>query len=204
MAQDEQDNEDPDNYLVYPEIDTVYQISRDKSINHSEGPKELCVLNMEPLSKLPVSQIMKKDWKLETKKDYPFQLVLDIVKAGKLPNQDERKQLPPLPNSYLNWFNFLYVKYELLYLQRPVKDGKLSPPRICIPRSMQRELVEHAHAGHRGMTETLDKLRARAFFLGMNYLVTLVVTNCVPCIQKNNSIPSAKNKMTPVNRWVSK
>jgi len=54
------------------------------------------------------------------------------------------------------------------------------------------------------MTETLDKLRARAFFLGMNYLVTLVVTNCVPCIQKNNSIPSAKNKMTPVNRWVSK
>ena len=136
MPQDEQDKEDPDKYLVYPEINDFYQISGDKSINHSERPKELCVLNMEPLSKFPVNKIMKKDWKLETKKDYPLQSVLDIVKAGKLPNQDERKQLPPLTNSYLNCFNFPYVKDELLYLKRPVKDGKLSPSRICVPRSM--------------------------------------------------------------------
>ncbi len=74
-------------------------------------------------------------------------------------------------------------------------DDKTSPPRICVPRSMQRELVELAHAGHRGMTETLDKLRVRAFFPGMNNLVNLIVTNCVPCIQKVNSIPSAKNKV---------
>ena len=47
---------------------------------------------------------------------------------------------------------------------------------------MQRESVELAHAGHRGMTETLGKLRARAVFPGMNNLVTLIVTNCVPCI----------------------
>ena len=154
-----------------------------------------CVLNIEPVSKFPVNQIMKKDWKLETKKDYPLKLVLDIVKAGKLPNQEERKQLPPLTNSYLNWFNFLCVKDELLYLQRPEKDGKLSSPMICVPRSMQRESVEHAHAGHLRMTKTLDKLRARAFFPGMNNLVTLIVTNCMPCIQKNNSIPSAKNKI---------
>ena len=53
---------------------------------------------MEPLSKFPVNQIMKKDWKLETKKDYPLQLVLDIVKVGKMPDQAERKQLPPLTN----------------------------------------------------------------------------------------------------------
>ena len=87
------------------------------------------------------------------------------------------------------------MKDKLLYLQRPVKDGKTSPPRICVPRSMQRELVELAHAGHHGMTKTLDKLRVRAFFPGMNNLVTLIVTNCVPCMQKNNSIPSAKNKV---------
>ena len=33
MPQDEQDKEHPDKYLVYPEIDDVYQISKDKSIN---------------------------------------------------------------------------------------------------------------------------------------------------------------------------
>ena len=195
MPQDEQDKEDPDKYLVYSEIDDVYQITKDKSINQSEKSKENYVFNIEPNSKLLVKQSLTRDWKLETKKDYPLQLVIDIVKDGKLPNQDDRKQLPPITNLYLNWFNFLFVKDELLYLQRPVMDGKTSPPRICVPRSMQRELVELAHAGHRGMTETLDKLRARAFFPGMNNLVTLIVTNCVPCIQKTNVIPSAKNKV---------
>jgi len=100
MPQDEQDKEDPDKYLVYPEIDDVYQITKDKSINQSGKSKELCVLNIEPHSKFSVNQIIKKDWKLENKKDYPLQSVLDIVKAGKLPNQEDRKQLPPLTNSY--------------------------------------------------------------------------------------------------------
>ncbi len=114
MPQDEQDKENPDKYLVYSEIDDVYQITKDKSINQSGKSKELCVLNIEPHSKFSVNQIIKKDWKLETKKDYPLQLVIDIVKDGKLPNQDDRKQLPPITNLYLNWFNFLYVKDELL------------------------------------------------------------------------------------------
>ena len=131
MPQDEQDKENPDKYLVYSEIDDVYQITKDKSINQSEESKEPYVLNVEPNSKFLVNQNITKDWKLETKKDYPLQLVIDIVKDGKLPNQDDRKQLPPLTNLYLNWFNFLFVKDELL--QRPVKDGKTSPPRICVP-----------------------------------------------------------------------
>ena len=137
MPQDEPDKEDPDKYLVYSEIDDVYQITQDKSINQSKKPNEPCVLNIEPYSKFLVNPIMEKDWKLETKKDYPLQLVVDMVKEGKLPNPEERKQLPPLTNSYLNWFEFLYVKDELLYLQRPVKEGKTSPPRICVPFSIR-------------------------------------------------------------------
>jgi len=61
MPQDEQDKENPDKYLVYPEIDDVYQVTKDESINQSGKSKELCVLNIEPLSKLSVNQIMKKD-----------------------------------------------------------------------------------------------------------------------------------------------
>ena len=60
---------------------------------------------------------------------------------------------------------------------------------------MQKELVELAHAGHRGVTETLEKLRARAYFPGMDDLARLIVINCVQCIQKSNSIPSTKNKV---------
>ena len=47
MPQDEQDKENPDEYLVYPEIVDVYQITKDKSINQSGKSKELCVLNIE-------------------------------------------------------------------------------------------------------------------------------------------------------------
>ena len=50
MPQDEQDKEDPDKHLVYPEIDDVYQITKDKSINQSGKSKD--VLNIEPHSKL--------------------------------------------------------------------------------------------------------------------------------------------------------
>ena len=50
---------------------------------------------IEPNSKFLVKQNLTKDWKLEIKKDYPLQLVINIVKDGKLPNQDDRKQLPP-------------------------------------------------------------------------------------------------------------
>ena len=195
MPQDEQDIEDPDKYLIYPEIDDVYLISKDQSINHTGHLRETCAVNTEPLSEFLVNKTINKNWTLETKKDYPLQLVLNLVKEGRMPTQDERKLLPTLTNSYLNWFNFLYVKDELLYIQRPNKNGKLGSPRICVPRSMQRELVKCAHAGHRGMTETLDKLRDRAFFPGMNNLVALIVNNCISCLQKNNSIPSAKNKI---------
>ena len=52
MPQDEQDKEDPDKYLIYPEIDNVYQITRDKSVNQSRRSNELCVLNIEPHAKL--------------------------------------------------------------------------------------------------------------------------------------------------------
>jgi hypothetical protein len=188
MPQEEQDGENQDEYLVYPEIDDVYLI-RKQSINQTVE------LDGETFSEFHMTPVEKKNWELETKKDYPLQLVVKLVKEGKMPEQTERKHLPPSTNSYLNWFNFLYIKDDLLYIQKPISKNNPGPPRICVPRSMQKELVELAHAGHRGVTETLEKLRARAYFPGMDDLARLIVINCVQCIQKSNSIPSTKNKV---------
>ena len=77
-------------------------------------------------------------------------------------------------------------------MQKPANKEEPSPPRVCVPRSLQRESVEYAHACHPGITETLEKLQTRAYFPGMNDLTTLIVNNCVQCIQKSNMIPSAK------------
>ena len=85
MPQDEQDNEDPDKYLIYPEIDDVYLVSKDQSINHTGNSVEICAVNTEPLSEFLVNNTINKNWTLETKKDYPLQLVLNLVREGRMP-----------------------------------------------------------------------------------------------------------------------
>ena len=82
-----------------------------------------------------------------------------------------------------------------MYIQKPISKNNPGPLRICVPRSMQKELVELAHAGHSGVTKMLEKLRTRDYFPGMDDRARLIVINCVRCIQESNSIPSTKNKV---------
>ena len=67
MPQDEQDIEDPDKYLIYPEIDDVYLVSKDQSINHTGNSVEICAVNTEPLSEFLVNKTINKNWTLERK-----------------------------------------------------------------------------------------------------------------------------------------
>ena len=81
-----------------------------------------------------------------------------------MPDQAEWR-ITPLANSYLNWFNFLYIENELLYIQKPVDSGNsCPPPQVCVPRSMQKELVELAHAGHRGIIGTWKNCKPEHIF----------------------------------------
>ena len=89
MPQAEQDIEDLDKYLIYPEID-VYLVSKDQSINHAGNLVEICAVNTDPFSEFLVNKTINKNWTLETKKDYPLQLVLNLVKEGRMPTQAER------------------------------------------------------------------------------------------------------------------
>ena len=65
---------------------------------------------------------------------------------------------------------------------------------------LQSKLIYVAHRGHTGITETLNKLRLRGYFPGMSDQVTLVVSNCIQCLQKSNQVPLSKGK--PMHREV--
>ena len=74
---------------------------------------------------------------------------------GKNPLNEEKRGLPVRTNQMLRWFIYLYVEDGLLHLLKPNSEV----PRVVIPLGLQRKLVNEAHRGHTGITETLDKLR---------------------------------------------
>ena len=188
IASSKEDHEHEDNYLIYPEIDDVYLINPE--INSQE------IVRKDPELKEIVRYRNKEEWKLETCKDYPLQKVIDYVKKGTPPSWEERKNLPPGTNSYLRYFPYLYVQDEMLYMRRPKDSKELEVSKICVPRGLQQGALELAHLGHRGITETKEKLCQRAFFPNMIEQVKLLVNNCPSCLQKFNSTPNTQHDQT--------
>ena len=153
------EDENQDDYLLYPDIDDIYLVGSNES------------------STDPFNEMKLENWKLETKKDYPLSLIMGHIKSGKLPLPTERRQLPPSANLYLRWAKYLFVQDELVYIRKPVENGKLGPPRICVPRDQQTDLIHKAHKGHLGIEETLNKLRNRSYFPNMEEHVTQIINN---------------------------
>ena len=129
----------------------------------------------------------KAEWILEFKKDLPLFQVMEIVKSGITPSNEQRRGLPVRTNQLLRWFKYLYIDEGLLYIQKPSFNGG-SEPRVLITIGIQRKLI------HEQVTETLNKLRERGYFPRMTDQVTLIVCNCIQCLQKNNQVPSSQGK----------
>ena len=133
---------EPDSFLVYPDIEDVYSIENSKV-----------------------------EWTLEYKKDLPLSQVMEFVKSGITPSNEQRRGLPVRTNQMLRWFKYLYIDEGLLYIHKPsFNDG--SEPRVLIPIGLQSKLIHEAHQGHPGVNETLNKLRMKGYFPGMTDQVT--------------------------------
>ena len=97
-------------------------------------------------------------------------------------------------NQMLRWFKYLYLDEGLLYIHKPSFNVG-SEPRVLIPIGLQSKLIHEAHQGRPGVNGTLNKLRMRGYFPGMTDQVTLVVSNCIQCLQKNNQVPLSKGNL---------
>ena len=160
------DPDEPDSFLVYPDIEDVYSIENNKI-----------------------------EWTLEYKKDLPLSQVMEFVKIGITPSNLQRQGLPERTNQMLRWFKYLYIEDGLLYIHKPSSNGG-SESRVVVPMGLQSKLIHEAHKGHTGINETLNKLRLWGYFPGMSDQVTLVVSNCIQCLQKSNQVPRHKGKST--------
>ena len=95
--------------MVYPDIEDVYSLENSKV-----------------------------DWTLEYKKDLPLTQVIDYVRKGITPSNEERRGLPVRTNQMLRWLKYLYVEDGLLHLLKPDSTG---------PKGLERKLVDEAHRG---------------------------------------------------------
>ena len=53
--------------------------------------------------------------------------------------------------------------------------------RICVPKNLQKEVVDLAHRGHQGMTRIKQLLREKVWFPGIGRIPEEKVKNCFPC-----------------------
>ena len=53
--------------------------------------------------------------------------------------------------------------------------------RICVPKILQKEIVDIAHCGHQGMTKTKQLLREKVWFPSMDRIAEEKVKNCFSC-----------------------
>ena len=101
------DPDEPDSFLVYPDIEDVYSIENSKV-----------------------------EWTLEYKKDLPLSQVIEFVKSGITLSNEQRRGLPVRTNQMLRWFKYLYIDEGLLYIHKPsFNDG--SEPCVLIPIGLQ-------------------------------------------------------------------
>ena len=88
-------------------------------------------------------------------------------------NSDETLSIVQDALTYRNWPTTntdpdlkLYsdIKDELTIMQNGII---LRSHRICMPKNLQKEVVDLAHRGHQGMTRTKQLLREKVWFPGM-------------------------------------
>ena len=109
-----------------------------------------------------------KDLIAESNSDKTLSIVRDLLTYGKWPmtNTDPDVKL------------YCDINDELTITQNGII---LRSHRICVPKNLQKEVVDLAHRGNQGMTRTKQLLREKIWFSGIDRIAEEKVKNCFPC-----------------------
>ena len=175
--------------------------------------------SMDP--KLPVPPVTTRSASALTANGYRPADAAALPPAGALPTNlpgtvhDNVMQLPPmaLPQTSLLADIFEASKRDAAYLKvlrEPRRAGSFTvrngllyhqPDRLCVPadRSLRTRLLQECHdaplAGHLGKDKTIELVKRRFYWSGMDADITQYVTSCDAC-QRNK--PSQQMKMGPL------
>ena len=125
----------------------------------------------------------------ETKKDDELQQVIEALDSGKWYKLKQKLQCV-----------YSHISTELSLTSSGIL---MRGQRVCVPKSLQEEIVKLAHEGHQGITRTKQLLRMYVWFPGMDKLAEMTVQQCIPCQVATKSKKRAPLQMTklPERPW---
>ena len=165
---------DPTEYLH--DVDDIYVVQ-----DHSNSP------------------ITREKLKTLYSQDMALSKLLPFLTKKVKPNKEERKTFGSIGMSYINRFECLELKEDIIYYTSPEVNGVHQHPRICLPVILYNTAFDLCHddpsgtSGHFGMNITFHKMKRRFFFPHMYAFITARITNCVPCITKRPSLPKKQH-----------
>ncbi|XP_057381569.1 uncharacterized protein K02A2.6-like [Daphnia carinata] len=177
------------------EFTVAYKPGADNAADSlSRHPKNTCLCKQAEVGKefvrfvscqaLPVA-LSAAEISKETSKNMDFQLIKKSIITGKW---------YPLTSDLMKAYH--KIRQELTVSENGVI---LRGTRICVPPSLQKQVLNQAHDGHMGMNKTKALLRTRLWFPRMDEAVAKMVQNCLPC-QAATLTPPKRHpiKMSPL------
>lgn len=138
----------------------------------------------------PINDISENDLHQQYKQDPTFAKLLTFLEKNTKPSKEERKTFGDIGMNYINVFECLSLKDNIIYYQLPKVNDVMRKPRICLPPSLYNLAFKLCHAdstgtsGHYGMNNTFRKMKERFYFPHMYAIISTRINNCVPCITK--------------------
>ena len=127
----------------------------------------------------------------ETANDNVFQMVIQLLKSGKLQHCKEKHVC-----SYKNISSELTVSETDLLLRNR---------RIVLQKSLKVKTIIIAHEGHLGMTKTKNLIRSKVWYPTMDRMVEITTTACHECAINNSNTHPEPLQMSaiPKDLWMN-
>ena len=134
--------------------------------------------------------------------DESLKQVKEWVKTKVKPTKHEMEMMNSDLKSYWHAFNRLTVKDGLLYRSWESINEESPTNLICVPKSMQTDIIKACHdppsAAHFGIPKTKQRIMSRFYWPHLELHVKLFVDSCKACVLRKKS-QKPKSALIPYN-----
>ena len=167
-------------------VDQIY------NLNYSvKSKKTVAVFDLQ-------QRLRAREWSRHTEEDDILKQVRDSIIKNLPSNSAELQTLPYRAKQYMKYFEYLKVEDGLVILSQPMGDGIKIIDRVCVPIGLYNTVFSFAHglrsSGHKGVTETINKINKHFFMPYLQKFVEFSVTNCIVCLNRRDK-PRHKTKI---------
>ena len=129
--------------------------------------------------------------RMEQSKDKHLNAVLQWLKAGRRPPEQEMEGADRHMWSLWSQYNRLLLRDELLCRRWFDEQTGSEGQQLCVPQHLNGDLLQELHdqCGHLSVRKTTDNVRKRFYWFGYTVDIELYCQTCHTCGSKNGPIP---------------